>query len=200
MPLATSSRAYVVEQEGEGRVVHARFREKPLTIGTPVKDWDLERYPILEWRWRAVTLPTGGDETNSDTNDSAAAVYAVWHLGFPMMVRGIKYSWSTSLPIGVHASKRLGYDQLLIVETGQERLGTWQRVQVNVAEHAARFFKGTEVGAPDIVALFTDADDTQSDSEAYFDEFRLCRVVTQNQASIGAAPSGVHHDESAQGE
>jgi hypothetical protein len=174
MPFATERRIFVVEQEEERRVVHARYSERALTIGRPVQDWDLSDYPYLQWQWKAVTLPERGAETEGDRNDSAAAVYAIWHLGFPMMVRGIKYSWSSTLPIGTHASKRLGYDQLLIVETGRKHVGTWQTVRVNVRDHAASFF-GANVGAPDLIAVFSDADDTESSAEAYFADFRLCR-------------------------
>ena len=66
--------------------------------------WDLARYPVLTWAWRPVEFPTGADERNSKTNDSAVAVYGV----FPHRmgsVRSVKYVWSAVVPIGTRRTE-----------------------------------------------------------------------------------------------
>ena len=176
MPFATAKKIYTVEREQGRSVLHGVFTEKPITIGRLVQDWDLEEYPIVEWQWKAIRLPEGGDETRSEVNDAGAAVYAIWDVGFPMMIRGIKYSWSTTLPVGTHASKRLGYDQLLVMESGEANLGQWQTVRVDVLENSKQFFGWDEANAPDGLALYTDAGDTQSTAEAFWADFKLCRI------------------------
>ncbi|MEM9694157.1 MAG: DUF3047 domain-containing protein [Myxococcota bacterium] len=163
----------VVEDEGQ-HVLRGRWRDKTTTIGIQIKDWDLDVYPVLQWRWKAVTLPAGANESNSDTNDTGAAVYAIWKVGFPMFVRGIKYAWSSSLPVGTRTSKRMKYDQMLVLESGEEHLNRWQLAQVDVREHAQAYFE-TEVGPPDGIAVMTDADSTKTSAEAYFADFKLCR-------------------------
>jgi hypothetical protein len=176
-PFARARRLWQIEIVDGRPALHATYRERAVTIALELPDWDLEAYPILEWEWKAVTLPTGGDETRGDKNDSVASVYVVWNIGFPFMVDGIRYAWSSTLPVGTRASKRMGHDKIVIVESGAEAVGRWQRVRVDVRrDHAALF--GRKSRNPSALALLTDADATRSQAEAYFRNFRLCRVQT----------------------
>jgi hypothetical protein len=168
---------YVVEKDGERNVLHGTYKERTVTIGRQVENWSFEEYPILEFEWKAVTLPTGAVETEDDKNDSGAAVYAIWKLAPPMFVRGIKYAWSSTLPVGTRASKRLNHDQLVVMETGTKHVGTWQTVRVNVLRHYRELFDKKDAEPPDGIALMTDADSTNSRAEAYFANFKLCRLV-----------------------
>jgi Protein of unknown function (DUF3047) len=173
-----AKRVYTVADGEDGkRVLHAVWQEKTVTIGLPVPDWDMDAYPILSWRWKAVKLPEGADESVSDKNDTGAAVYASWKVGFPMFVRGIKYAWSSSLAIGTRTSKRMKHDQMLVVESGRENLGQWRTVRVDVRDHARKFFEDDEIAPPDGIAIMTDADSTKTAAEAYFADFRLCHFV-----------------------
>ena len=169
------SGAFVVEQDGAQRVLHARYRRKSVMLGHGVDGWDLSRYPIVQWRWKAVKLPAGGNEIDSDTDDSAASVQAVWLIGFPFMVRQLKYTWSSTLAVGTRASNRLGHDQLVVLESGPQYLGQWRSASVNVLEHYREFFGETDAAAPTGISLQTDADATASMAEAYYADFRLCR-------------------------
>ena len=177
MPEARAKRMYVVERERQRKVLHARYRDTAITIGRLVRDWDLRRYPVLSWEWKATELPRGGDERESSRNDSAAAVYAIWDIGFPFYVNGIKYAWSSTLDVGRHISKRLGHDHVLVEQSGSARLDQWQKVYVNVRDHRKRFFGRDAASPPDGIALLTDADATESGAEAYYANFRLCRQV-----------------------
>jgi len=164
----------VVEVDG-GRALHGTWQAETVTIGLVLKDWDLNRHPVLRYRWKVMQLPAGADETRDDLNDTAAAVYASWKVGFPMMVRGIKYAWSTSLAEGTRTSKRMKHDQMLVMGSGDTHLGEWRTVEVDVQMHALTFFeeKGG-VGNPDGIAVMTDADSTGTSAEAYFADFELC--------------------------
>src|SRR5256885_10027237 len=57
---------------------------------------NLKATPILEWRWRVVTLPMGADARNKHTDDQAAQLYVVWPR-FPREFRSriIGYIWDT---------------------------------------------------------------------------------------------------------
>ena len=165
---------YVVEEQAGQRVLHAKFLRETVTIARVVPDWSLEERPILQWKWKAVSLPDGGRETDSSLNDTGAAVYAIWKIGFPFYLRGIKYAWSSTLPVGTRSSKRLGYDQMLVVESGPERIGTWQTVRVDVRANYREFFGRDDADSPTGIAVMTDADATSSQAEAYYADFRLC--------------------------
>ncbi|HEX9620678.1 MAG TPA: DUF3047 domain-containing protein [Polyangiaceae bacterium] len=177
MPEAKQRGLYVVEEREGRKVLHAKYRERAITIGKKIPSWNLEQYPFLEWEWRVEVLPERGNERDSSTNDSAAGVYVIWDVGFPFHVDGIKYAWSTTLPTGSRLSRRLGHDQLLVMESGRDHRATWRKVRVDVRDHHARFFGRETPRSPDGIALLTDADATSSAAEAYYANFRLCRTA-----------------------
>jgi hypothetical protein len=87
------------------------------------------------------------------------------------------------LPVGTRSSKRLGYDQMLVVESGQDRVGSWQTVRVDVRAHYRAFFGRDDSASPTGIAVMTDADATASHAEAYYADFRLCRVGDASETS-----------------
>jgi len=174
-PLAVESGAYVVAREGGKSLLHATYRDEPITIALPIADWDLEQYPILQWSWRAAVLPENGDEREGPTNDSAAGVYVVWEIGVPFMIRSIKYAWSTTLPVGTTVSRRLGHDKVVVMSSGREPSDGWRTVRVNVKDHYRKLFERDELERPGGIAILTDADSTGTQAEAYYADIRLCR-------------------------
>jgi hypothetical protein len=176
MPFAKAKHLYMVEQHGNRRVLHATYREQAITIGRRIENWNLDEYPVLEWQWKAIQLPKGGNENSLGNNDCGAAVYAIWDIGFPFYVDSLKYSWSSTLPVGKHVSKRLGHDHVLVTESGAKRVGQWQTVRVDVRRDHQRFF-GKEARKPRGIALLSDADATNSSAEAYYADFKLCRQL-----------------------
>lgn len=158
---------YVVATDQDRGVIQAEYKDHTVTIGKPTPEWDVERYPILRWDWKVVVLPEGADETSGDRNDTAAAVYVIWDEPFPFFLSGIKYSWSTTLPVGTKYSKRFGYDVLRVVGSGPEGLGEWSTVSVHVKEDYWEEFS-EEIRQPWGIALMTDADRSPNGAEAYF--------------------------------
>jgi hypothetical protein len=181
---------YVVEEQSGRRVLHAKFLRETVTLALVVEHWNLDVHPILQWQWKAVSLPVGGKETDSSANDTGAAVYAIWRVGFPFQLRGIKYAWSSTLPVGTHSSKRLGYDQMLVVESGQKHVGSWQTERVNVRAHYRELFGRDDAPSPTGIAVMTDADATSSQAEAYYADFRLCRIEPASSRSAPARGGG----------
>ncbi len=167
---------FKVELDGKRRALHITYGTHTITIARKLRHWNLQHYPILQWRWKAVKLPIGGDETDSDTNDSAASVYLAWKAAFPMNAKGFRFSWSSSLPVGTHVSKRLGHDHVVVLESGPRHMGQWRKVQIDVLEEYEKRF-GERPRAPIALALTSDADQTGSRAEAYFADFRLCRYA-----------------------
>src|SRR4029077_17411775 len=62
---------------------------------------DLKETPIIEWRWKVMTLPTGGNACQKSTDDESAQVYVAW-LRSPEAVRSriIGYVWDSTAPAG----------------------------------------------------------------------------------------------------
>lgn len=175
MSLATQESRFVVEQDGSRKVLHVTHRTQAITIGKTFEGWDLNQYPVLQFQWKATKLPTGGDEDSLSKNDCAASVYGFWDIGFPFSVNSIKYSWSSTLKLGTEISKRLGHDFVRVMESGNAGVAQWRTVRVDVRADYLRLFKVDDPKPPSGVALLTDADATQSEAEAYYADFRLCR-------------------------
>jgi hypothetical protein len=170
---AEKLKLYAIEQEGERKVLHGIYGTHAITILRKVEDWDLAKYPIFEWSWKITKMPNGGDESKLSTNDSAASVYLGWEEAWPMKASFWRFAWSSTLPVKTFISRRLGFEKILIVESGSEKLGQWQNEQVNIADHIA---KGSEkkLSSPIALAILSDADSTKSSAEAYYANFRIC--------------------------
>jgi hypothetical protein len=71
----------------------ATFRmKKPLPI-------DLNKTPIVRWRWRVTTYPTGGDSRNPKTDDQAIGLY--FSTGSTFSQKSVAYLWETDTPVGL---------------------------------------------------------------------------------------------------
>jgi hypothetical protein len=133
----------------------------------------------LHWNWRARTLPldAGTCGPHGGVADTAALVYVIWKRGLKWYT--LRYVWSTSAPKGAMCnSKRnlfLGEDTV-VLETGP---GTdaWVNEEIDLASEFRRHFEGGDPNAdvPDLVgvALFTDGDQTHSESAADYADLVL---------------------------
>ncbi len=171
----TESSNYWVEQAEQVRLLHGVSDRDAITIAIPIAGWDLDEHPILQWQWLAKRLPKDGDESRLRRNDSAASVYVVWQAGFLMKVRSLRYSWSSTVPVGTQISRRFGYNQITVVETGDANLNSWRTVRINVREDYLNRFGISGITPPDAIALLTDSDSTRTSAESYYAEFKRCR-------------------------
>jgi len=142
-------------------------------------DADRERARTLKWSWRAVTLPSGGNECANGKGDSAAVVYATWKRGLRYYT--LKYVWSAVGPKGaVCDQKRNPFvaQDTVVLESGGP-LGEWRTESVDLkAEFRKHFEKGDpNASVPDFlgVAIMTDGDQTKSESVADYADFVLGR-------------------------
>ena len=166
----------VVEVDGR-RALHLRSRSESSTIARDLRGAvDLEDTPILEWSWKAVTLPRGGDSRRKATDDQAAQIYVAWER-FPAAVRSriIGYVWDTTAPVGTVArSEKTGTVTYIIVRSGPEGLGTWFTERRNVAEDFRRIY-GEAPGSPDAVSISIDTNDTSSTAESFMGPISFTR-------------------------
>jgi len=91
----------IVSDEGQP-VLHLRSKGETSTINRDLKaSVDPKETPILEWRWKVMTLPTGASACQQSTDDEAAQIYVAW-LRTPEAVRSriIGYVWDSTAPAG----------------------------------------------------------------------------------------------------
>lgn len=169
----TAKRVYTVASENGEHFLKAVAQGQAAQIGVPIKV-NADEYPVLSWRWRIDEVPTGSDEREKATNDSAAGVYVVFKGPFGGLVpRAIKYVWSARAPRGAtFASPGYSTAQIVVLESGSDAVGQWRAETVNFAADYRRLFNADP---PEVqgIAVLTDADDTGSRAAADYGDFRL---------------------------
>lgn len=130
---------------------------------------DLTRYPLLNWSWLATRLPAGAPEREKGGDDFAGRLYVVISGGaFFWRTRVLVYVWSRAEPVGASwPNPFTGNVTMLVVESGQGRLGQWVSHKRNVREDLKRY-AGVEAGAIQAVALMVDADNTGKSAHAFY--------------------------------
>lgn len=157
-------KVYRVSQEKKQgkRFLQAIDRGKSVQIFSRVK-WDINKYPLLNWQWRAHKLPQGAREDKKELNDSVAALYVVFprHWFVP---RVLKYVWSTTLPVGTEI-KSGGKTWVIVKASGEKDLKRWLNFKANAKEDFKRLFKLEEQN-PIAIGFLTDANATKDSAMA----------------------------------
>lgn len=130
---------------------------------------DLGATPVLEWRWKIISLPVGADLRQKKTSDASGHIFVVWPR-WPALLRSrlIGYVWDPMLDPGtILKSRKTGTVTFIVVRSGQEGIGQWATERRNVpADYRAVF--GEEPENPRVIALSIDTNDTHSSAEAMF--------------------------------
>ncbi len=164
---------YTVQQEGLLRFLHAAARGLGIQAAKE-QEWNLSVYPILAWSWRPIEFPKGADERKAKANDSALSVYAVFpHT--PWSVKSLKYIWSAVVPVGTQLTSSGALTQARVLRTGTEKTGQWVDERVNVLEDYQKRFGESDVPKPVGIAVLTDSDDTKSNAQGDYANFRVCK-------------------------
>jgi hypothetical protein len=162
---------FTVVRDGTGQVLHLKSENEGSTISREVTV-DVRQFPILQWRWKAVVLPRGGDSRRKETDDQVAQVYVTFPR-FPKEVRSrvIGYVWDTTAPAGTVApSQKTGTVTYVIVRSGEADLGKWITETRNVAEDYRRIY-GEEPTIPaGAVSVAIDSNDVAGRAESYIGE------------------------------
>jgi len=170
---------YRVLADSEGVFLRAEYHPPFSTMvrGFQIPSAARHAYAKLRWRWRALTLPVGGNECVKGYGDSAAAVFATWKRGLKWYV--LKYVWSTDAPKGTECRPHNGIfrsQRAIILESGRP-VGVWAQEEVSLDDEFRRHFAGGNPAAeiPDLIGIgvMTDGDQTNSLSSADYAAIEL---------------------------
>jgi Protein of unknown function (DUF3047) len=158
----------IVSDNGQP-VLHLRSKSDNSTISRDLKaSVDLNETPILEWRWKVITLPSGGNACQKSTDDEAAQVYVVW-LRSPEAVRSriIGYVWDSTAPAGtICKSQKTATVTYVVLRSGSDGLGKWITERRNVVEDFRKIY-GEAPDKPTALSLGIDSDDTRSSADSF---------------------------------
>lgn len=170
---------YSIQKENGNQYLHyahtdARHLNFPLLNRPNVNIYE---YPILSWKWRVKKLPEGGNENSSDYNDVAASIYVVFDIGrialFKKVPKSIRYTWSTTVPKGEELSKLFGNQQILVLESGPEKMGEWVAFERNIVKDYRNLFGDDPPQTPIAILILSDGDSTNSKAIADYDDIVL---------------------------
>lgn len=166
--------------KGQTSFVRGEYRPGLATVvlGFQIPSSDAAKVRSLTWRWRAVTLPRGGDGCTSGKRDSAATVYLTWKRALRWYT--IKYVWTTVGTKGATCDKKrnpLVAQDTVVMEVGEPL--EWRSESVDLPGEFRRHFAGGDANAdiPDFkgIAIMTDGDDTKSESAGDYADFVFSR-------------------------
>jgi hypothetical protein len=163
-------------EENEGhRVLHMKSKIESSTVRRDIRGRvNLKETPILEWSWKAITLPKNGDCRKKATDDQAAQLYIVWPR-FPEAVRSqiIGYIWDSTAPAGsIVKSEKTSTVTYVVMRSGAADLGKWITERRNVVEDYQKIY-GTQPDNPGFISIAIDSDDTVSSAESVFGTIRF---------------------------
>ena len=172
---------YKLFKDAEPPFIRAEYHPpfETAVLGVQVADGDREQAKALSWRWRAVTLPKGGNECADGKGDSAAVVYVSWRR--TLRWYALKYVWSDVGPKGAVCDKKsnpFAAQNTVVLESGAP-LNAWKTERIDLKTEFRKHFEHGDPTAsvPDFmgVGIMSDGDQTHSDSSADYADFVLER-------------------------
>lgn len=172
--------------------VEARSEKSMALLSRPLAV-DLEKTPILCWRWRIEAPVAGADLNTRAGDDYAARVYITFSvppaaLGFATRSKlalarsiwgpsvpdaAINYVWDNKHPPGtLKPNAYTERAQMLVVDSGAAQAGRWVTQRRNVAADFRRAF-GDLTGTPNGLAIASDTDNTGETALAGFADFHF---------------------------
>ncbi|MBI5547026.1 MAG: DUF3047 domain-containing protein [Deltaproteobacteria bacterium] len=170
---------YSVVDDPTGAYLRSAYKPpyETAVLGYAIPDDLRRRVAKIQWKWRAITLPKGGNECAGGKGDSAAVVYLTWKRGLRWYV--LKYVWSATGTKGAICDKKRNLFQAqetIIVESGGP-LNEWKTMAIDPDEEFRKHFEDGDPKAdvPDLggVGLMSDGDQTQSESSADWSGFAI---------------------------
>ncbi len=157
---------------------------------------DLKEYPFLNWRWKAVRLPRGGDVRKAATDDQAVQLYVAFPAtGFPAALNTpiIGYIWDNEAPRGwTGRSKQIGGGKLryVVVRNKTDLIGEWYAERRNLYEDFRKLFrdlKGVDTVTHGI-QFHINSQYTKSDAEGCIGDVFFSRQDTKGMTASAPVP------------
>jgi len=141
---------------------------------------NIKEYPYLNWRWKAVRLPDGGDVRISAKDDQAIQLYVAFTpTGFPEILNTpvLGYIWDNAAPKGwTGRSSQIGGGKLqyVVVRNNADQLGQWYTEKRNIYEDYKNLLKDVKSADPPGltygVQFHVNSHHTRSEAESYICE------------------------------
>src|SRR5579862_4835335 len=117
---------FTTSDRPDEKAIHFRCPKGHVVIYTAVDPFDPNRYPIITWRWKGITLPTDGDLRKhalfgENKNDEMIQVLIAFENNQPVK-ETLNYGWDTTAPAGTELEEWSPVTKLQtrVVESGAD--------------------------------------------------------------------------------
>ena len=131
---------------------------------------DLQKTPIMNWRWRIENRLGTINEQSKSGDDYAARVYVVVGGGLAFWrTRGINYVWANTSPKDKIWPNAFAGDHAMMIalRSSSDQTGTWYTEKRNILADLKQQF-GEDIASIDAVAIMTDTDNAHGKVTAYY--------------------------------
>lgn len=185
---------YFREELDDGSIViRAESEQSASGFVIPIEA-DPKEFPILEWEWKIESVLEDGDLRKKDGDDYAARIYITFDLptselgfrdriryrairtfsSFDVPTRAINYIWANKAEMGTFApNPYTDWVQLIVVQSGNDLAGEWQKQKRNIYEDYMKAFDGEEPPKITGIQIMTDSDDTKSSAKAWYGKITI---------------------------
>ena len=164
---------------------------------------DPRQYSLLKWRWKTAALIPGANVRQSNSEDSPLRIIIAFEgdtakldfeervffnqvrlmTGQELPYATLMYVWGNSSPKGtVIPNRHTSRIQMVVAESGPDKVGAWQEQLHNVYEDYKRAF-GEEPPRIKAVAIMTDTDNTGEQANSYYGDIAFVRSPAPRIAS-----------------
>jgi len=180
-------------EDKDGHVVLSAHAENAASGLVHRVRYDLQRFPILEWRWRVDELIPAANNARAGTEDSPVRIVVAFagdiaklrpmerltHHKFRLITRQdlpyatLMYIWENQAPIGtVIENPHTSRIRMIVADSGSQRVGQWSERRVNLHEDYRRAF-GEAPPPVQWIGLMTDSDNTGTTIRAWYGDLRI---------------------------
>ena len=127
----------------------------------------LQKYPIMRWKWRVLSLPKNADGRDPDRDDQVLGIYV--GVG-TISTNSRAYRWETETPKGASGDVRYGGGMVKVnwscLRNKTDGLGKWYTEEVNAAEDLKKICGGTLPEKDVAVSISSNSQYTKSKAAA----------------------------------
>ena len=184
---------YELVKDGEAVVVKAVSHASASGLTKEVKI-DPKEYPIVQWRWKVENVLKHSDVARKGGDDYPARLYITFaydpdkvsfgrKLKFKagqtifgdIPIGALNYIWDSTTPVGtIIENAYTDFAQMIVVESGPEKVGVWVEESRNIYEDYKNAF-GEEPSMINGVAIMSDTDNTKESAIAYYGDIQFVR-------------------------
>ncbi len=135
------------------------------TLMIPVKGVDLEKTPVMRWRWRAPKLPEGADGRVAGKDDQAIGIYVGTRAGW-LRQNSIAYRWETLTPVGDKGTATYGAGTVRVAWFSLRNQRDGEGPAYEESRNVAEDFKSIYGEVPKEFALSVSCNSQGTDSKA----------------------------------